>query len=177
MNAPSISPRRGGWARVLARHVAGVAALAALAALQCAHAFTPAEVFEKVSPSVWRIRTYDRQGVALLTGSAVVVGTERLVTNCHVLRRADRFVVARDHISYPGTLEHWDTARDLCSVRAAIGDAPAVNLADTAKLVVGEDVFALGSPQGLELTLSEGLFADAGPPCTDTTMGYFFAVS
>lgn len=130
-----------------------------LAAAQGANALTPAEVFAKVSPSVWRIRTFDKDGVALATGSAVVVGAERLVTNCHVLRAADRFVVARDKVSLPGTLELWDTARDLCRVKAAIGNVPAVGLADSGQLLVGQDVYALGSPHGLELTLSAGLVA------------------
>lgn len=152
----SLARRRRSITRLLARCATGAAALAAL---QSAYALTPAEVFAKVSPSVWRIRTFDKDGLPLAIGSAVVVGAERLVTNCHVLRRAERFVVARDKVSLPGTLELWDTARDLCRVTAAIGDVPAVGLAETAKLVVGQDVYALGSPQGLELTLSAGLVA------------------
>ncbi|HKX44642.1 MAG TPA: S1C family serine protease [Burkholderiaceae bacterium] len=125
-----------------------------------AQALTPAEVFAKVSPSVWRVRTYDKEGLPLAMGSAVVVGPERLVTNCHVLRKASRFVVARDKQSVPGTLELWDTARDLCQVKAAIGaDVPPVVLADSTKLAIGQNVYALGSPEGLELTLSAGLLS------------------
>jgi S1-C subfamily serine protease len=137
-----------------------VSVLALVFAAQEACALTPAEVFAKVSPSVWRVRTYDKEGLPLAMGSAVVVGPERLVTNCHVLRRASRFVVARDKQTVPGTLELWDTARDLCQIKAAIGaDVPAVVLADSAKLAVGQNVYALGSPEGLELTLSAGLLS------------------
>ena len=138
------------------RRCAGlVVALLSMAA--SAHALTPAEVFEKVSPSVWRIRTYDKEGLALGQGSAVVVGPETLVTNCHVLRKADRFVVGRDNTSSAGRLELWDTERDVCQVRARNLNAPAVELGDVAGLVVGQNVYALGSPLGLELTLSAGL--------------------
>ena len=139
------------------RRSTGAALLALLAVPMGAFALTPAELFAKVSPSVWRIRSYDKEGLPMGIGSAVVVGPGQLITNCHVLRKASRFVVAREKLSFPGTLEFWDTARDLCQVKAAIGDAPAVALADSAALTIGQNVYALGSPAGFELTLSAGL--------------------
>lgn len=142
----------------MATSLRGAAVALALLATQAADALTPAEVFEKVAPSVWRIRTYDHEGLPLAVGSAVVIGAERLVTNCHVLRQAASFVVGRGAARHAGTLELWDTARDLCRVKAAIGDVPAVGLADTSRLAVDDDVFALGSPPGRELTWSAGLF-------------------
>ena len=139
------------------RSVAAALWLALLALAPSAQALTPAELFTMVSPSVWRIRTYDKEGLPLAIGSAVVVGPGQLVTNCHVLRKASRFVVAHEKQSVPGTLELWDTKRDLCRVTAAIGDAPVVALADSAGLTIGQNVYALGSPEGFELTLSAGL--------------------
>lgn len=142
------------------RRLSGWSSLVALCLLAVApgvSALTPAELFNKVSPSVWRIRTYDKEGLPMAIGSAVVIGPGQLVTNCHVLRKASRFNVMREKLSFPGTLELWDTARDLCQVKAAIGDAPVVALADSGALTVGQSVYALGSPEGLELTLSAGL--------------------
>ena len=147
----------GGRVGAAMRWSIGAALLALLVVPMGAFALTPAELFAKVSPSVWRIRSYDKEGLPMGIGSAVVVGPGQLITNCHVLRKASRFVVAREKLSFPGTLEFWDTARDLCQVRAAIGDAPAVALADSAALTIGQNVYALGSPAGFELTLSAGL--------------------
>lgn len=132
-------------------------AAAALAGVVPAQALTPAEVFAKVSPSVWRIRTYDTDGLALGGGSAVVVAKDTLVTNCHVLKRAGRFVVAREGASFTGTLVLWDSERDICQVQAQNLGAPAVAIGDTSRLVVGQSVYAVGAPLGLELTLSAGL--------------------
>jgi serine protease Do len=131
--------------------------LALAAAVPAAQALTPAELFARVAPSVWRVRTYDSEGLPLGLGSAVVVAPETLVTNCHVLRKAERFVLLHDNLTLPGTLELWDAARDVCQVKARGLNAPAVALGETRGLVVGQNVYALGSPAGLELTLSAGL--------------------
>ena len=137
--------------------------LALAAAVPPALALTPAELFAKVAPSVWRVRTYDKEGLPLGLGSAVVVAPETLVTNCHVLRKAERFVLLHDNLSLPGTLELWDAPRDVCQVKARGLNAPAVALGETRGLVVGQNVYALGSPAGLELTLSAGLVSSRRP--------------
>lgn len=136
---------------------AGLLLALSAAAVPPVLALTPAELFAKVAPSVWRVRTYDKEGLPLGLGSAVVVAPETLVTNCHVLRKAERFVLLHDNLSLPGTLELWDAARDVCQVKARGLNAPAVALGETRGLLVGQNVYALGSPAGLELTLSAGL--------------------
>ncbi len=122
-------------------------------------ALTPSELFTKVSPSVWGVRTYDKDGLPLATGSAVVIANETLVTNCHVLSKSSRFVVTRDNMSLGGTLDMWDTERDLCQIKARNLNALPVKLAGASSLMVGQNVYALGNPKGLELTLSAGLIS------------------
>lgn len=137
---------------------ARVAAALCLAAQACAAAaLTPAEVYALVSPSVWRVVTYDGDGLPLSQGSAVVVGPEALATNCHVLAKARRVVVRHEQTTFDAKLELWDTPRDVCQLRAAGLPATPVRIAPTASVVVGENVFAIGTPRGLELTMSAGL--------------------
>ena len=134
-------------------------AAATLAAAQSAQALEPSEVFDKVAPSVWVVRTFDGAHRALGLGSAVVVGNGRLITNCHVLAKANSVVVRRKNVSYDAKLLHADAPRDLCLLDVDDFAAPAVAMAPRESLKVGEKVYAIGNPQGFETTLSEGLIS------------------
>lgn len=131
--------------------------LLALLASASAAALSPAEVFEKVSPSVWAVRGLDASGRAFSFGSGVVIGTGRLITNCHVLAKAKSIQVVHANVSYGAKLEHADAERDLCVLSIANFNAPAVAIVPESELKVGQRVYAIGNPINLELTLSEGL--------------------
>lgn len=137
------------------------AAIFAFSATFCvaANALTPAEVFAKVSPSTWGITTYDKDGLKLSSGSAVVIAPETLITNCHVLRKAARISVTAENISIGATLDMWDTLRDVCQVKARNLKAPAVKMGMSSSLQIGQSVYSVGNPLGLDLTLSAGLIS------------------
>jgi S1-C subfamily serine protease len=122
-----------------------------------ASALTPAEVYAQVSASVWRVVTYDADGLPLGLGSGVVIGEGIVVTNCHVLARAKRVAVKRDKLSIDAKLKQWDAQRDVCALEVRGLAAPMVSLGDTAKVQVGQPAYAIGNPQGLDLTMSSGL--------------------
>jgi S1-C subfamily serine protease len=136
-----------------------LATTAALLASTGAWALTPAEVFAQVSGSVWRVQTYDAIGQTLSQGSAVVVGPELMVTNCHVLSKARRVQVRRDGQTslMPARLTMWDVQRDLCQLQVTGLGATAVTLAPTSGVAVGQPAYAIGHPRGLDLTMSAGL--------------------
>lgn len=128
-----------------------------------AHALEPTQIFEKVSPSVWVVRTYDAEERPVGLGSAVVIGEGRLITNCHVLAKSKMVVVRRENVMYQAKLEHADAPRDLCLLTVANFNAPAVSARSVKELRVGERVYAIGNPKGLEVTLSEGLVSGLRP--------------
>lgn len=134
------------------------AAGALLAAGQAA-ALEPDALFAKLTGSVWAVRTFDAQERPLRAGSAVVIAPGRLVTNCHVLAKASNFVVKRDNVTYGATLEYPDPGRDLCQIKVANFTATPVTLAPAGGARVGQRVYAIGNPRGLENTLSEGLLS------------------
>ncbi len=133
--------------------------LASLVHGRLALALDPSELFEKLSPSVWVVVVSDRNGIRMGSGSAVVIGQERLVTNCHVLRRASSIAVRRDNTGHIAKLEHADIERDLCTLTVKNLNAPAVMIAPLSSAKVGAKIITLGAPRGLELTLTDGLIS------------------
>jgi serine protease Do len=124
-----------------------------------AHALAPDQVFDKVSPSVWAVRGLDASERPFSYGSGVVIGPERMITNCHVLAKAKAVQVRRENVSYEAKLEHADAERDLCTLTIKGFTAPAVRIRGMVDLKVGQRVYAVGNPERLTLTLSEGLIS------------------
>ncbi|MDP3250793.1 MAG: serine protease [Hydrogenophaga sp.] len=122
-------------------------------------ALAPEVLFERVAPSVWVVNAHDDSDRLMAKGSAVVIGAGSLITNCHVLTRAKRVTVSRENVTYGATLEHPDTERDLCQLKVANFNAPAVTMAPAESLRVGSRVYAIGNPRGLETTISDGLLS------------------
>jgi serine protease Do len=139
----------------MSRFVLRILALASCAAP--AVALTPDAFYTKTAPSVWLVKTFDEDGLALGVGSAVVIAPDTVLTNCHVLAKAKRVSVRQDKESHNAKLQHADVERDLCQLTVAGLGAPAVPVGDSDKMTVGQHVYALGNPKGLELTLSDGL--------------------
>ncbi|WP_197326719.1 S1C family serine protease [Ralstonia solanacearum] len=135
-----------------------VAVACSLVAAQ-AIALEPAEVFAKVSPSVWEVRVIGPDGKGLSIGSAVVTGDGTAITNCHVLRGGKQVWLKRGNANFGARLQYPDVERDLCQLRVADFHYPAVTLAPGNSLVTGQKVYAIGNPLGLELTISEGLIS------------------
>jgi serine protease Do len=127
--------------------------------LTSAQTLPPDKLFEKVSPSVWQVHNFDEKGGRLGIGSAVVVGPERVITNCHVIAKGRSVGLSRGNTIHAATLEFPDPERDLCQLRVKGLIAPAVEMAPINTLRVGQKVFAVGNPMGMTLTLSDGLIS------------------
>lgn len=149
---------------------ASLALLAAGSHAQGLDPIPPDQLFERLSPSVWTVETYDGRGQPLALGSGVVVGLGSVVTNCHVLAKASRVAVARDNVSYGATLEHPDPERDLCLLKVRNFKAPAAPMGTAEGLRVGSRVYAIGSPRGLEQTISDGLLSGVRRSASDEIM-------
>ena len=130
-----------------------VALLLGWSILGFSHAAGGASPVDVAANSVVELRAYARTGAVSL-GSAVVVGPQRLATNCHVTRGATRIEVITSGgvTSLKVTAAH--AGRDVCFIDApALARAPA-SVATSAR--IGQKVFAAGFPAGKQLTLTEG---------------------
>lgn len=130
--------------------------LSTLAGELAAQGKNPEQIFQEVSRSIVTIHALDREGSMTNLGSGVVTAPESAVTNCHVLEGGVRFSVISGRTTYKGELRAADAERDLCELKVPALQAPRVPLF-TGRLRVGQRVYAVGAPEGLELTISEGL--------------------
>jgi hypothetical protein len=142
-----------------------VTRLLAIAATACAVpaislALEPNEIFKRADPSVVVIEAADKTGKGLVQGSGVIVAARDVVTNCHIVRDASRISVKQGDVQRSARLRYEDTARDLCQV--ALDDSfpsgkPVSAMVPSDKVEVGQQVFAIGSPMGLDHTISRGI--------------------
>ncbi len=135
--------------------------LALLAPLAAAN--TPEQIFVQVSPSVVVVDILDAKGKSIGQGSGAVIGAGHVITNCHVAQKGKSLKVRQSGKTYKATLQYADPDRDLCQLSVPDLQAPPVALGTAKKLRVGQRVYAIGAPQGLELTLSEGLISSLRP--------------
>lgn len=115
---------------------------------------SPTEIFRRVSPSVFVVEVTDSQDRIIGTGSGVAVGDGQVITNKHVASRGRLRLRHGDRVWTPHrVLKHPE--RDLALLMVDDLNVPSVRIETTVS--VGDRVYAIGAPKGLELTFSEGL--------------------
>lgn len=115
-------------------------------------------VISKVSPAVVQINVTTSQGAAI--GSGVIIDQRGyIVTNNHVVNGASSIqVVLYDGTRATATLTGVDPADDLAVIKITPPARMAVaSLGDSSKLVVGQDVLAIGNPLGITQTVTNGI--------------------
>ena len=117
---------------------------------------TPEQIFQDVSRSIVTIQAFDAADNVISLGSGVVTAEDTVVTNCHVIEGGQRLSVISSGGTLKGVVRVADADRDLCELAVAGLQAPRVPLY-TGRLRVGQRVYAIGAPEGLDLTISEGL--------------------
>ena len=115
----------------------------------------PALVFGRVSTAVVVVKGTLPNGTS--QGSGVLVGKGVAITNYHVVKRATALVVVQGGITLEAKLLRFDEKRDLALLSFDGLDRRPVVLGEAKGLKVGDRVYAIGAPHGLELTLSDGL--------------------
>jgi Do/DeqQ family serine protease len=151
-------------------------------ALSRAVAFETAltDVAESVSPSVVSIQVevtkpqnegfpfffggQGRGGIVRGGGSGVILRPDGyILTNNHVVREASRIEVRlKSGKSFPATLVGADSATDLAMLKIDARGLPQAEFASSDKARVGQFVIAIGSPFGLDYTVTTGVLSAKG---------------
>jgi hypothetical protein len=110
-------------------------------------------------PAVVTLVALDDHDQPLAMGSGFFITRDGvLVTNAHVVGGATKINVRwRGRTGIAVRILNFARKHDLVTVQTSFDSTPAVSLADSDRVVVGQDVVVLGSPQGLEGTVSTGI--------------------
>ncbi len=132
------------------------------------------EIFERCSPSVVYITSLARRPVSFFEATEVAQGTGsgfvwdrqgHVVTNLHVIQDAESLVVTlADQSDWKATVVGVEPDKDLAVLRIGAPEAklPPILVGTSRDLKVGQKVFAIGNPFGLDETLTTGIVSALG---------------
>ena len=119
------------------------------------------KVFEIASQSIVVVKVFDSNNTPIALGSGVVVGKDKIITNCHVAEAKPNIqlqVEYKDKV-YAADLIGQINEYDLCLIQTNNLNVPIVTIKHASELKVGQRVYAIGTPRGFELTLTDGLIS------------------
>ncbi|MFG2006532.1 S1C family serine protease [Spirillospora sp. NPDC048911] len=122
-----------------------------------------AQVAAAVQPSVVSITAQSNMGAG--TGSGVVLRSDGVImTNAHVVQGADQVSVKfSDGKTAPAQVLGRDSSSDIAVIKAqGVSGLKPVTLGDSSALAVGDPVLAVGSPLGLDGSVTSGIVSALG---------------
>ena len=123
-------------------------------------ALTTAQIAKRISPSVVVIQGKTDSGDVL--GSGFIASKDgMIVTNLHVIRdmKTAKVQLANGEIFDTALVLATDERRDLAILKIAGFDLSVLELGNSDALTVGEPAVIVGSPQGLEGTVTAGILS------------------
>jgi hypothetical protein len=97
-----------------------------------------------------------RSGAGYAVGTGVVVGRDKVVTACHVLRGGSSVAVLHAGVRHGAVLRSISAEHDVCILQAPMLEATPVALRPTSQLAIGEDVGAIGFSAGAGVHFAHG---------------------
>ncbi len=126
------------------------------------YAQTVQEVAQKAYESTVVIIMEDDKGNPISLGSGFFVSNKEIATNYHVIQNTVKGYVKLigKNIRYNiESISLIDIENDLAVLQLSSGNFKALRIGDSDKVEVGQTIFAIGNPYGLEGTFSQGLIS------------------
>lgn len=146
------------------KRIVAILAILGILFANCPHVYAMNFEFNEVSKSVFIIASGDLNSDDISLGSGFAVDDKHIVTNAHVITNQTYIEIgsysetAEYNIGdiYPATLVSIDTALDLAVLKVDGVKLTPLKMADANKIKEGDDVYAIGAPEGLPYTLTKG---------------------
>jgi tetratricopeptide (TPR) repeat protein len=114
------------------------------------------KIYASSQDSVFLVYLNDSRGVPSALGSAFLVAPHTLITNAHVVEAGDP-VLAVGPVRIPLKVVRLDRKNDLAVLYVAANLTSRPLTLAIGKASPGEQIFAIGNPEGLEKTISQGI--------------------
>jgi V8-like Glu-specific endopeptidase len=121
---------------------------------------TGRQIAQNAFPSVALLVTEDSNGQPLSLGSGFFVGSDIVATAFHVIEGASKGyikIVGQKRKYEIAGIVGSDAKRDLVLLKITGVKAPPLSLGDANQVAVGDEIYVISNPQGLEGTLSQGI--------------------
>lgn len=130
-----------------------------LSKITFAQDLTSEEIFSRAKDAVVVIYAYDYDGVVNTQGSGVVIKDKGIiVTNFHIFAGNEKLEVKHnDSLVKFSEIIGVDIEKDILILKLDDDRFPSIPVGKVEDVKIGQKVYAIGSPMGLENTLSDGL--------------------
>jgi len=121
---------------------------------------TPTQIAKASFPSVVLITITDDKGQLISLGSGFFIRDNIVVTNIHVIEGGKKGylkLIGQTPVYEIDGIIGIDTIHDLVLLSVKSVKCPSLIIGDSNKIEVGDEVYAIGNPLGLEGTFSEGI--------------------
>ena len=118
------------------------------------------EVYARVNPSTVTVIASMKSGSAMIGTGVIMTENGYVLTNAHVIVGASNcYIVCSTGTYYEAKLVGFDEEKDLAVIKVNTTGLPAAEFGDSDALTVGDTVYAIGNPLGVELrgTLTDGI--------------------
>ena len=118
------------------------------------------EIYQKVNPSTVTVLTGMSDGSAMVGTGVIFTEDGYILTNAHVIAGGSEcYVVLDTGEDHRARLLGLDEEKDLAVIKIDASGLPAAEFGDSDALTVGDPVYAIGNPLGVELrgTLTDGI--------------------
>ena len=126
-------------------------------------ALSAEQIYVKYSPAIFYISIYDVNGLQLGSGSGFFIDSSgTAITNYHVIEGASAAKIMTTDGKFYNVegVYAFDKTLDIAKIKISGSGFNCVNIADLGNVVGGSKTYAIGSPCGLDNTISEGIISN-----------------
>ena len=121
------------------------------------------QIYAKCSSAVFYIEIYDAYGDAIASGSGVFISADgKALTNHHVVEDAHSASVYTTDGVVHNVTGYYDAQQgiDMAIIQVEGSGFPYLSIGNSQSVAGGQNIFAIGSPLGLDNTISQGIISN-----------------